>query len=77
MTDRRMIKAQQASGISMRHRKYANRPLFPVDTDKPFRKCQWIAGEPSPDDSVKCGARAVPGRPYCEEHTARAYRRGE
>lgn len=39
----------------------------------PPRTCQWIAGEPSPDDACKCGAPALSGRPYCEAHCKRAY----
>jgi len=39
--------------------------------------CQWIGGDPSGDDSCKCG-EPVPGRGvYCEWHHAatRTYRR--
>lgn len=38
------------------------------------RACQWIAGEPGPDDSCKCGAPVAPGKPWCEPHQARAWR---
>ncbi len=38
-----------------------------------FRRCQWIAGEPTRDESCKCGAPAIPGSPYCEAHHRRAY----
>lgn len=51
--------------------------LFPAP--KPWRKnprflhwrpatCQYIAGEPSTDDRIKCGAPVVPARAYCAEH---------
>lgn len=36
--------------------------------------CQWIEGEPSPDDGCKCGSPVLPGLPYCGRHAARAYR---
>lgn len=38
-------------------------------------RCQWIEGEPTADDYCKCGLRAIPGRPYCPDHEARAYQR--
>ena len=34
--------------------------------------CQWISGEPTGDDSCKCGAPALIGLPYCAEHHAKA-----
>ncbi len=39
--------------------------------------CQWIAGEPSPDDRCKCGALTGDTRLYCPEHelVARPIRR--
>ena len=37
-----------------------------------FERCQWIEGEPSPDDGCKCGASTVPGHPYCGIHRQRA-----
>lgn len=39
------------------------------------RQCQWIEGDPSPDDSCKCRAWTVEGKPYCQAHLDRAYRR--
>ncbi|RJF80930.1 hypothetical protein D3877_11890 [Azospirillum cavernae] len=38
------------------------------------RVCQWIEGEPTPDDSCKCGAPSAPGHAYCGPHLRRAYR---
>jgi hypothetical protein len=38
------------------------------------RACQWIEGEPTPDDSCKCGAPSAPGQPYCGPHLRRARR---
>ena len=43
-------------------------PLIP---GPPAKSCQWIEGEPSADDSCKCGAPVVPGRSYCAEHLKR------
>jgi len=36
-------------------------------------KCQWIAGEPTADDSCKCGETALVGKPYCEAHWNRSF----
>ena len=38
--------------------------------------CQWPFGDPQEADFRFCGASALPGKPYCEEHHARAYTRG-
>ncbi len=35
--------------------------------------CLWPIGDPSTPDFHFCGAEAVPGKPYCDEHCARAY----
>ena len=37
------------------------------------RRCQWIEGDPGPDDSCKCGEKAVPGQSWCDAHFARAF----
>ncbi len=42
-----------------------------------FKRCQWIAGEPSWNDDCKCSARAVEGAPWCGEHLARVHGRTE
>jgi GcrA cell cycle regulator len=42
--------------------------------------CLWPIGDPSTADFHFCGAEAVAGKPYCDEHCARAYvtrQRGE
>lgn len=49
---------------------------FPGSLGPAPRTCQWIEGEPAPDDSCKCGKPAVEGRPYCAHHLARAYVQG-
>lgn len=48
-------------------------PTPPADIGPPHRRCQWIAGEPSGDDSCKCLRETEPGRSFCPTHHARAY----
>jgi GcrA cell cycle regulator len=35
--------------------------------------CLWPIGDPGDADFHFCGADPVPGKPYCQEHAARAY----
>jgi GcrA cell cycle regulator len=35
--------------------------------------CCWPEGEPGTEDFQFCGLPAIPEKPYCEEHCARAY----
>ncbi|MGD1879310.1 MAG: GcrA family cell cycle regulator [Kiloniellaceae bacterium] len=35
--------------------------------------CLWPIGDPGDQDFHFCGAPAVAGKPYCDEHCARAY----
>jgi hypothetical protein len=53
------------------------RPMGPLPTHGverlPVGRCQFIPGEPSPDDTCKCGLEAVPGHSYCPSHLARCY----
>lgn len=35
--------------------------------------CLWPIGDPGDSDFHFCGESEVPGKPYCEEHCARAY----
>lgn len=37
------------------------------------RTCKWPLGDPATDDFFFCGLAALPGKPYCEAHTALAY----
>lgn len=37
------------------------------------RSCLWPIGDPGDTDFRFCGADAVAGKPYCEEHCAKAY----
>lgn len=39
------------------------------------RSCQWPIGHPRDADFRFCGELAEPGKPYCENHCALAYRR--
>ena len=50
------------------------KPIRPGFTAAPAKTCQWIAGQPTPDDSCKCLAPSAPGVSYCPDHAARAYR---
>ena len=36
-------------------------------------KCLWPIGDPGEPDFHFCEGQAVPGKPYCAEHCARAY----
>ena len=47
-----------------------------VPFDQATRKqCQWIDGDPKAGGvTMVCGKPVVPGKPYCAEHCARAYR---
>ena len=40
-----------------------------------FRTCQFIEGEPTADDSCKCGAETLPGSAYCQAHFERCWLR--
>jgi GcrA cell cycle regulator len=35
--------------------------------------CMWPIGHPTDLDFHFCGARPIAGKPYCEEHAAKAY----
>jgi len=35
--------------------------------------CMWPHGHPGDDDFHFCGGHPVPGKPYCEQHSAMAY----
>jgi GcrA cell cycle regulator len=65
---------------------YIDDPL--VDAGIPFhqrrvflelsgRSCRWPVGDPRRSDFFFCGAEALPGKPYCVAHCARAYRPAE
>lgn len=78
--------SRPADGLAVERREPLRRPQadvrplpprrHPVGVGPAPRTCQWIAGEPTGDDSCKCGAETLPGRPYCLEHELRAWRVG-
>ena len=52
----------------------APRPSRPVArTNGKGPSCLWPIGDPGDQDFHFCGEPAVPGKPYCDEHCARAY----
>jgi GcrA cell cycle regulator len=52
----------------------APRPARPVArANGKGPNCLWPIGDPGDQDFHFCGAPAVPGKPYCDEHCARAY----
>ncbi|MGI9503953.1 MAG: GcrA family cell cycle regulator [Geminicoccaceae bacterium] len=67
------IAAGQVSNLPERHR--------PSGLLEPFTsagsRCQWIEGKPTPEDDCKCGAPVMRGKPYCEAHWAKAWRKAE
>ena len=65
---------------------YAGEPYVPVqeeiDIPEAQRKtvatlescsCRWPVGDPQSSEFYFCGAKAVPGLPYCEHHARRAF----
>jgi GcrA cell cycle regulator len=49
-----------------------NRAMSPLDLNE--RMCRWPIGHPGDADFHFCGSSRIPGRPYCEDHCAVAYR---
>ena len=59
------------------------RPIAPAPAQRPAKavarshgkgpNCLWPIGDPGDQDFHFCGEPAVPGKPYCDEHCARAY----
>ena len=50
----------------------APRPARSVARAGKGPNCLWPIGDPGDQDFHFCGAPAVPGKPYCDEHCARA-----
>ena len=48
-------------------------PRPAVTKDPKGAKCLWPIGDPRSADFHFCGDPAIEGKPYCEEHCARAY----
>ena len=38
------------------------------------QSCQWPVGHPGESDFHFCGSPSTPGKPYCSEHSSKAYR---
>lgn len=49
-------------------RQAATRPPTPPAHRSWRHECQYIEGDPSPDDTCKCRKPVEPGSPYCAEH---------
>lgn len=65
--DGRIVRAGSAPAIML-----APSPAFAQPTWQP-RKCQWIEGQPTPDDSCKCLKPVKEGSAYCPEHHRRCW----
>ncbi|MCB1651269.1 MAG: gcrA cell cycle regulator family protein [Alphaproteobacteria bacterium] len=50
----------------------SRRPKVPL-IDLKANECRWADGDPREEDFGFCGARALPGLPYCTEHAKIAY----
>lgn len=57
---------------AMREAERAARPSSPLQLTE--RMCRWPIGHPGEPDFHFCGVQREPGRPYCDEHCALAYR---
>lgn len=63
-------------GLSKRQspiRKKPNKPTVIRMKELRAGMCSWPTGEPGKPDFHFCGKPAVPGKPYCAEHCAKAY----
>lgn len=49
------------------------RAVLPIGGAR-IRECQWVHGEPDRGPWRYCGCPAMPGKPYCGDHAAKAYR---
>ncbi len=70
------------TGLAPRPSPIRRLPASPPPAPRPVRLapigravCKWPFGDPQEDDFHFCGAEAMPGKPYCAEHCARAYTR--
>ena len=71
---RRLQGLRRLMGLPLRRQGLAR---FFVGVSHRFDTCQWIDGEPTSDESCKCGRAVRPGSAYCEGHAERTrlYRR--
>lgn len=65
---RRAQGLRRLMGLSLKRQGLAR---FFVGLGHRFETCQWIDGEPSADDSCKCGRFVRPGASYCDRHMER------
>ena len=68
------IPARPAIAITP-HAPVAVAPSAPVKAE-PNSCCCWPIGEPRTKTFRFCDGTSIPGKPYCEEHSKRAYVRG-
>jgi GcrA cell cycle regulator len=60
--------------MAKRTPKLPSRPVFRATRPRHGAPaCLWPIGDPGDEDFHFCGAGTVPGKPYCDEHCARAY----
>ncbi len=50
-------------------------PALAANVGGRVKSCQWPHGDPGTAAFHFCGAKALAGKPYCEAHCARAYRK--
>lgn len=62
-----------AVAVPVREQAKPRPPLIRPSALPSPRKCQWPIGDPTKPDFHFCGASAVPGKPYCDDHCAVAY----
>ena len=77
----RLIPGSTKNGvIGKAHRLNLKPRPSPIPVKKPPalfhpHTCEWPHGDPKQDGFHFCGAKPVPGRPYCGKHCKLAYRR--
>ncbi len=60
--------------MAKRTPKAPSRPVFRATRPRHGAPaCLWPIGDPGDEDFHFCGGTTVPGKPYCDEHCARAY----
>ena len=72
-------KVQPAQPVEKKAQKVE--PVQTQDNDRPrvalidlkAGQCRWACGDPREEDFGFCGAKALPGLPYCAEHAKVAY----
>lgn len=65
--------ATQSNGRTARQAGRATAGSTGAEAQGSSSGCLWPIGDPGDSDFHFCGAQAVPGKPYCAEHAARAY----